>query len=188
MKIPKWFLIVPFILEGCKSKPLSTPDEKVKTEDPYLWLEEVEGIKPIEFAKTENKKTLEHFKANPIFNLLENDIRQIILAKDRVPQVRLLNGELYNFWQDDIHVRGLWRKTSIESYRSNKTDWEIILDLDELSRKENENWVWKGSSALPPNYERCFVYLSRGGKDAVVVWKAAMLAMPTLNKAFYGVR
>lgn len=184
MKIPNWFLLMPIIFGGCKSKSLTAQNDKMADEDPYLWLEEVEGKKPLDFAKAESKKTLEHFKANPLFNSLEKDIRQITLARDRTPQVNLLNGELYNFWQDDKHVRGLWRKTTIQSYKSSNPEWEVLLDLDDLAKKEHENWVWKGAASLPPNHERSLVYLSRGGKDATIVREFNMITKKFVKGGF----
>lgn len=168
MKFPKWFLLMPLMLGACKSKPLQN-NAASEAEDPYLWLEEVEGQKALQFAKDENQKTLDHFKKDPLFKSLEKDIRKIVLAKDRVPDVKLRNGELYNFWQDEKHVRGVWRKTTVASYKTGSPHWDVILDLDALAKKENENWVWKGSSELPPKYERTFIHLSRGGKDATVI-------------------
>lgn len=164
-------LISGLALGACKSTPnqgkgVVAMDE---TQDPYLWLEDVEGSKALDFAKAENKRSVDHFKANGEFKSIESDIRKIIFAKDRVPGVSLRNGELYNFWQDEKHVRGLWRKTSIESYKTGNPKWEVILDLDDLAKKENENWVWKGTSSLPPKHERVLMNLSRGGKDAIVV-------------------
>lgn len=154
---------------ACKS---TSEQEKVvtpfETQDPYLWLEEVEGAKALEFAKAENKRSLEHFKTNPLFKSIEGDIRKIFLAKDRVPAVSLKNGELYNFWQDDKNVRGVWRKTSVQSYKSANPKWEVLLDLDVLAKTEKENWVWKGARTLPPQHERAILQLSRGGKDASV--------------------
>jgi prolyl oligopeptidase len=44
-----------------------------------------------------------------------------------------------------------------------------VLDLDALGKDEGENWVWKGSAWLQPDYPRCLLSLSRGGADAVVV-------------------
>ena len=75
----------------------------------------------------------------------------------------------YNFWQDEKNVRGLWRRTTLQEYRKAEPKWETVLDLDQLSRDEKENWVWKGSSCLYPNYDRCLLTLSRGGADAAVV-------------------
>ncbi|MGZ3774228.1 MAG: prolyl oligopeptidase family serine peptidase [Bdellovibrio sp.] len=159
----------PLIFNGCKSKTVAEHTSQHPDEDPYLWLEEVEGQKPLQFAKSENKKTLEHFRSNSNFKSLESEIRQILLAKDRTPQVDLMNGELYNFWQDERHVHGVWRKASIDSFKNAQPHWENILDLDQLSKDENENWVWKGVGVLRPHYNRAFVYLSRGGKDATVI-------------------
>jgi len=164
----KWSVLCPLLAVACTSKTLHNT-AMVENQDPNLWLEEVESPQALQFAKEENKKTLEHFKKNPLFSTLEKDIRKIVLAKDRLPDVRLMNGELYNFWQDEKHVRGLWRKTTIASYKSGHPHWTTILDLDALEKKENENWVWKGSSALPPHYEKALLFLSRGGKDATVV-------------------
>ncbi len=79
------------------------------------------------------------------------------------------DGSLRNFWQDKDHVRGIWRKTTLESYRTAEPAWETILDIDALSKAEGANWVFKGASCLPPADTRCLVTLSNGGKDAVTV-------------------
>ncbi|KYG70479.1 prolyl oligopeptidase [Bdellovibrio bacteriovorus] len=170
MTFSKSILLLPFLLVACKTNTMQKEMAKpYEAEDKYLWLEEVESPKALQFAKDENKKTLEHFKKNPLFKSLEADIRKILLAKDRVPGVSLKNGDLYNFWQDEKHVRGLWRKTALESYKTAQPQWDVIIDVDALAKKDGENWVWKGASTLPPHHERALVYLSRGGKDAVVV-------------------
>ncbi|MFV3408151.1 prolyl oligopeptidase family serine peptidase [Bdellovibrio bacteriovorus] len=167
MNFRKSLILGPLLLVAC------TTTNQFKKEslmhDPYLWLEEVEGEKALEFAKAENKRTLGHFQQNPRFKTIEHDLRKIMLAEDRVPAVHLKNGELYNFWQDGKHVRGLWRKTTLQNYRTSHPHWDVILDIDALAKKENENWVWKGASTLPPAHEKALVYLSRGGKDAIVV-------------------
>ncbi|WP_413576859.1 prolyl oligopeptidase family serine peptidase [Bdellovibrio sp. HCB290] len=165
------FALTIALLAGCSSSSLQKEQIQMaaQSQDPYLWLEEVEGQKPLEFAKAENEVTLKHFKSNPMFKGIEADYRKIFFAKDRVPAVSLTNGELYNYWQDEKNLRGLWRKTTVESYKSGNPKWEIILDLDKLAKAENENWVWKGTVFRKPNYDRVLMYLSRGGKDASVV-------------------
>ena len=79
------------------------------------------------------------------------------------------NGHLYNLWRDADHRRGLWRRTTLASYRAEEPDWEVLLDLDELARVEAENWVWKPAVMPPPGSQRCLLTLSRGGSDAAVV-------------------
>ncbi|MFV8248913.1 prolyl oligopeptidase family serine peptidase [Bdellovibrio bacteriovorus] len=182
MNFRKSLILGPLLLVAC------TTTNQFKKEslmhDPYLWLEEVEGEKALEFAKAENKRTLGHFQQNPRFKTIEHDLRKIMLAEDRVPAVHLKNGELYNFWQDGKHVRGLWRKTTLQNYRTSHPHWDVILDIDALAKKENENWVWKGASTLPPTHEKALVYLSRGGKDAVVVREFNMKTRQFVNDGF----
>lgn len=140
----------------------------ISSEEEFLWLEEVEGTKALQFAKEHNEATLHALKADRNFAGLEKDIRKISLASDRLPQVSFRHGMLYNFWQDSTHVRGLWRRTTVKSYRTKNPQWETVLDLDQLAKDENENWVWKRANCLEPAEEICMITLSRGGKDASV--------------------
>lgn len=153
--------------------------------DSYLWLEEVEGAKAVQFVSAESRKTLERIKNHPRFSELESKAREVILAKDRVPAVELVGGMLYNFWQDSVHVRGLFRRTTIESFQAQEPKWETVLDLDALALKEKENWVWQGSSELPPKFERTLIHLSRGGKDASVVREFDLGAKEFVKNGFF---
>ena len=66
-------------------------------------------------------------------------------------------------------MRGIWRRTSLDSYRTGKPDWKTVLDLDALAKAEKANWVWKGATAPGPAERRCLISLSDGGEDAVTV-------------------
>ena len=59
---------------------------------------------------------------------------------------RVLNGLYYNFWQDETHVRGIWRRCTLEEYRKPDPAWETVLDIDALNEEEGESWVWGGST------------------------------------------
>ncbi len=152
-----------FLLTACAS-----PQKSAVPEDGYLWLEEIEGKKALEWVEQQNKKSISELEADPRYKKTESEIHRIITAQDRIPYVSLRNGELYNFWQDTKHVRGILRKTTLKEYKKTNPKWELILDVDALAKKENENWVYKGTNCLPPEYTRCMVKLSRGGKDASV--------------------
>jgi prolyl oligopeptidase len=78
-------------------------------------------------------------------------------------------GLLYNFWRDAAHPRGLWRRTTLDGYRTDAPQWEVLLDLDALALREGEDWVWAGAATLPPLHERALLRLSRGGGDAAVL-------------------
>jgi prolyl oligopeptidase len=134
--------------------------------DPFLWLEEIEGDKALDWVRAQNTRSLAEVEADPRYQGLYDTALKIITAEDRIPYVSFRADRLSNFWQDQTHVRGLWRQTSMESYRTAEPDWQTILDLDALAAAEGKNWVYHGAVQLPPEYRRSMVGLSYGGKDA----------------------
>lgn len=168
--------------DGAKPAEVRTPLSELGKDDPYLWMEEIEGTRPLDWAKAQNTRSLGVLQGDPRYADLEAKALAILNAKDRVPGVSFAgDGSLRNFWQDADHVRGLWRKTTLNSYRTAEPAWETILDIDALSKAENANWVFKGASCLPPEETRCLVTLSNGGKDAVTVRE-----FDTTTKTFVG--
>jgi prolyl oligopeptidase len=137
--------------------------------DPFFWLEEVEGDRALQWVKNQNARTVKELESHPIYKQVHKDVTGLLLAKDKVPFSRFHKGYFWNFWQDETYKHGVLRRTTLDEYRKDQPTWEIFLDLDELSRKENENWVYKGEQRMDRNSLRSLVQLSRGGKDAVVV-------------------
>lgn len=139
-----------------------------QTDEDHLYLEEVLGEKALDEVKAWNKRSLDRLMVDPRFKAMEAEALEILQSKDKIPYVSYRGGEVHNFWQDETHVRGVWRKSTLESYLAGDTQWETVLDFDKLSKDEDKNWVYKGNNCLAPNYELCIVNLSDGGKDAVV--------------------
>lgn len=137
--------------------------------DPYLWLEDVTGEEALDWVRACNAETVAGLTGGARFEQLRTEILQILDADDRIPYVRRRGERLYNFWKDTTNPRGLWRRTTLESYRTSAPDWEILLDVDALAEAEGENWVWGGATMLRPGYDRALIELSRGGADAAVV-------------------
>ena len=96
-------------------------------------------------------------------------LRELLDRPDNLPVPTRRGGLLYNFWRDAAQPRGLWRRTTLESFRTDAPDWDILLDLDALAAAEGEDWVWGGAGTLPPEHRRAILRLSRGGSDAVVL-------------------
>ena len=137
--------------------------------DPYLWLEEVEGRASLEWVKKENQKTFIRYTQSAEFKDQYQRIKTELMDEERIPSAYFQNGEMYNFWRDEKNVRGIWRKTSFESYLKDEPVWEIILNVDELAIEEDVNWLYRGADCLAPEYERCLIRLSDGGTDAVTI-------------------
>ncbi len=137
--------------------------------DPYRWLEDVDGARAMAWVNAENAKTLKVLESDPRYPELHAAALKVAETRDRIPVPRFLAHDVYNFWQDAEHVRGLWRKTSLADYQSPTPQWSKVLDLDALAKSESANWVWEGGDCLHPSESRCLISLSDGGEDAVTV-------------------
>jgi prolyl oligopeptidase len=137
--------------------------------DPYLWLEEVRGEKPLDWVKARNEATLSVLKAQPGFEEVYAKTLEVLDSEVRIPYPDFQGKYLYNFWKDKNNERGLWRRTTLTEYRKPSPQWEVLLDIDKLSREEGQQWVFKGAEGLYPDYTLFLVHLSRGGGDAVVI-------------------
>lgn len=137
------------------------------------YLKDVLGEKSLDWVKERNVHSVNAL-GDPSKSPLYDKILSILDSSDKIPYLRKINHHYYNFWQDKANPRGLWRRTSMESYTSATPEWDIVLDFDALGREEGESWVYKGHVVYEPpfgtgNIERTMMQLSRGGADAVVL-------------------
>ena len=137
-------------------------------EDPYQWLEEVDGAKALEFVNKQNQLTIGKLAHEKEYENIYQKSLEIYNSTERIVNPSLYGNYVYNFWQDKEHARGIWRRTTKASYLSGNPVWETILDIDDMSKKDNIKWVYKGANGLYPKYERFMVYLSKGGGDATI--------------------
>lgn len=142
--------------------------------DPNLWLEDVQGEAALDWVRAHNARSQAELCARPEYADFKPRLLALLNSRERIPYVSRVGPHFYNFWQDAEHVRGLWRRTTLESYRQAEPEWDTVLDLDALGAVEGENWVWHGSDTLSPavpggEWRRCLISLSRGGADATVV-------------------
>ena len=152
--------------------------------DPFLWLEDADSPRALAWAKAENDRSLGLLESDPRYASLHQEALKIVDATDRIPMPAFRAGAIYNFWQDPAHVQGLWRRTTLESYRTSDPAWQTVLDLDALSKAEGKTWVWKGAACLPPDQSHCLLQLSNGGEDAVEVREFDLPAASFVQNGF----
>ncbi|HEX3755567.1 MAG TPA: prolyl oligopeptidase family serine peptidase [Rhizomicrobium sp.] len=146
----------------------STGVRTMSENDPYSWLEDVHGTKPLSWVAEQNRKSLGVLKADPRYQADYDSILSVLDATDRIAYGALRRDHVYNFWQDAENPKGIWRRTTIADYRSPAPHWDVLLDVDALAKSEKENWVFEGASCSPSE-TRCLIRLSRSGGDAVVI-------------------
>jgi len=133
------------------------------------FLESIDDPRALAWAEEWSAVTEADVDRHPGRARVRDRIRAALDTDDRIPYVARRGDHLYNFWRDAGHERGLWRRTTLESYLGEGTEWEVLIDVDMLAAEENEPWVWKGAHVLTPDNDRALVRLSRGGADATVI-------------------
>jgi prolyl oligopeptidase len=172
MRIPAFFLgavVSVASAQSPSSAPMNPPTSSAAG-DPFVWMEEPDSPRALEWVRAQNARSLAVLQGDPRYEALHRDALAIVTATDRVPYPDFLRDDLLtNFWQDATHVRGLWRRTTLASYLTADPEWQELLDVDALAASEHVNWVFKGADTRWPDENRALIRLSDGGKDAVTV-------------------
>ncbi len=156
----------------------------VAQEDPFLWLEDVESEKSLEWVEQWNKKTLDVLKSQKNYQAIYEKNLEIYNSNDRIADPSIYGNFIFNFWQDEQNPRGIWRRTSLNSYLSGNPAWETLLDIDKLSEQDDIKWVWKGATGLFPDYNKFMVSISKGGGDAVVIKEFDVISKSFVEEGF----
>jgi prolyl oligopeptidase len=144
------------------------PTIEAPDDDPYLWLEEIDGERALAWVETQNAATLARF-GDRRFEADRDTLAAIYDRPDNIPLIARRGAKVFNFWKDAEHPRGLWRATSLDSFRGEEPEWQVLLDLDALALREGEDWIWSEAVTLPGSHDRAILMLSRGGADARVL-------------------
>jgi prolyl oligopeptidase len=153
------------------------------SQDPYLWLEEVTSEEALAWVRARNEPTLAEF-GGAEFERMRIEALEVLDTDARIPYVVRRGDYLYNFWRDAANPRGLWRRTTLDSYRTDSPEWDVLIDVDELGRADNEKWVWAGAGVIEPDHTRALIGLSRGGSDASIVREFDMLTREFVADGF----
>ena len=182
MKLNPYPLVLSALLMGLLT--CTTTMSQTDQQDPYLWLEDVQGEKALAWVRERNAESEKQLESSPAFEARQRSIREVLDSKEQIPYVSRKGNWFYNLWRDAANPRGLWRRTSLAEYRKPQPVWETVLDVDALGKAENENWVWSGATCLGPEYRRCLISLSRGGADATVVREFDTLSKQFVDNGF----
>src|SRR4051794_27798866 len=142
--------------------------DRTRTTDEIMWLEEISGERPLEWVAVRNTVTAEEL-GSARMKQLQAEILEVLDSPARIPFVSKHGDRYYNFWRDAEHPKGLWRRTTLERYRTADPEWEVLLDLDELARIEGTAWVFESADLLFPDNSRALLRLSPDGGDTSVV-------------------
>ena len=159
----------------------------IEKQGEHEWLEDVLGTDALDWVRDGNAQALDRLGGDPTGSPLYKRLYSILTSKEKIPHIRKIGDLYYNFWTDNENPRGVLRRTTLESYRSGKPDWETVLSIDALNTKEGESWVYKGNDVYRPRdgtpSTRSLIHLSRGGADATVVREFDLLTKDFVPEA-----
>jgi prolyl oligopeptidase len=134
--------------------------------DKYLWLEDQESPRALDWVKAEDARSLKIIEADPHYATFDAEALKIAESPGRLPSPEQRNGEIYNLWRDASHINGIYRKTSLADYLTPHPHWQTVIDYDALGKQDKVKWVAHGLDCLYPGDHYCMVVLSAGGEDA----------------------
>ncbi|MDQ0680040.1 prolyl oligopeptidase [Arthrobacter pascens] len=150
---------------GSPASPATAPEPT----DENVWLEEIHGEQQLAWVREQNART-EDLLEDADYAGLEGSILEVLDSTDRIAMVAKRGDWYYNFWKDQQNPKGLWRRTTWESYRSDAPEWDVLLDVDALAAAEGVEWVFHGADFLRPPagepHRLALLALSPDGGDA----------------------
>ena len=146
--------------------PAPTPD------DPFTWMEEIEGARALDWARAENARSLPVLQNDPRYAGLHAEALEIVTAKDRIPgrglhrrrdAAQLLAGR-----RAMCAASGAAR--SLDSYRTGTTrTGRPSSTSTPCPRPRARTGSTRARPACRPTTATAWSSLSDGGKDAVTV-------------------
>lgn len=150
--------------------PTAIAAQDTDADDPYIWLEEIQGERALAKVDQWNADTEAVLTDQPEYPLAKAWAKQILDDTRQIALPDAIQGDMVtNLWRDADNPRGLWRIASLKSYMAGAPEWRVLIDVDKLGEDEGQSWVWHGANCLAPEYARCLIALSPGGTDADVV-------------------
>lgn len=183
MRYGKFGLGIAIAAMGIMSGYAAQRGENPGGPDPYLWLSDIQGKKPLAWVKDQTDKTNAALKPQAFYKETYQQILTALNAPDRIAYGNLSHQWVFNFWQDKAHVRGVWRRASIASYNTGKPEWKTLFDVDAWNRKLGKEWVWNGSDCNDA-LTHCLLFLSPGGGDALEIREFDVTTQRFLDKGF----
>lgn len=158
---------------------LDAPDD-----DPFLWLEEVEGERALAWVTRQNARTHAAW-GGPGFEADRDAVKAGLDRPGRLPGITRRGGHLYDFWQDAAHPSGIWRRTTLADFAAGRDAWEVLFDLDAHRAATGGDWAWQGAATLLGTHGRALLHLSRGGSDAATIREYDIAARAFVADGFH---
>ncbi len=122
------------------------------TDDPYLWLEDINGARAVAQVKQWNQATEDLLTHSAAYDSYRQRALDILNDEQQIAEPEaVLGDEVTNHWVDAKNPRGLWRIASLSSYVAGKPQWRTLIDVDALGKARARAGCGMARSASAPN-------------------------------------
>lgn len=142
---------------------------QVPTDDlsQLAWLEEVDSGRALEWVNAQDKSARQLIEAMPGYKARYDATLAAVASADNIQAIQRDGDYLYNFYNNTRNPHGIWRRTTLESYRLPYPRWQVLFNFDDLAKKEQRKWAMAGLQRDNANRTRAMIALSDAGKDEV---------------------
>ncbi|MCE3010761.1 MAG: prolyl oligopeptidase family serine peptidase [Proteobacteria bacterium] len=141
----------------------------MKNNDPYHWLETIEGPESLDWVKAENQLTENLLSKHPQFLQTKHFVKQVMTDPSKIPYGWFKDDWYYNIWMDEKNPLGVLRRTKAEDLP--KLSWQVVFDVDSYSQIKNQKWTIKSFEINPYDPSKALLSLSPGGKDECEIYE-----------------
>lgn len=131
--------------------------------DEYAWLEEIDGRRALEWVRTQNERTFSELTRTRKYSLNLTLAGEIVGGDERSLRNAMIHeGWIYALSRSGLHELGLWRRVKIDAFRGPNSDWQTVLDLDDLSKRTGLRQEIVRTECYR---RRCLLFLAEKGKN-----------------------
>ena len=137
--------------------------------DDYSYLEDADDPRTRAWIKTHNDRMATALQGARYRSFSDRALRAVqevsrfeaLAVPGGIP---LRDGWMYQHWSDRKHPKGVWRRARFDAFVRGEPQWDVLLDVDALSARENKSWVFL-EAVFSPAGKRALIRLSDGGSN-----------------------
>lgn len=133
----------------------------MKTDQDYLWLEEIKSEQALSFVQSESEKTEKWLTKTESYQTFYKKILNSFKEIKNPINGFFWNQYFYQYHRDIENPRGIWRRCPTDHFHR----WETIIDFKEL----DERWTYSYSEGCLTKPDLFLIHLSDNGKDESII-------------------
>lgn len=163
-------LAFPLLMMCAAAFATADPSSSLGTKNDFSWLDSPTDPAALKWAHDQTERTRAAF-GGADFEDIRSATSSALAGSESLPFIFAHGPYLFTWRKGDGHPQGVLARTAAKASSAKSAQWDDLLDLDALGKKEGTPWTAGrfDVECLPPKFDRCLLPLSPDGGDHVVV-------------------